>query len=429
MKIPPRPGAAVLLLAATALAFAGCRADAPVLPDGVADEASPADLVAQLAELLPRVERLSGLERVGELRMRRQSREDARRHVEQRLDRDLPPERLDGVHRAYAALGLVPDTLDLRALLLDLYSEQVLGYYDPDTRTLFVLEGEEAVGLRPLLAHELVHALQDQHANLDSLVSHERGNDRQTAAHAALEGHAMVVMFAVLAEEATRRRLDPTTLPDPSPDPGEALAAQNEAFPVFGRAPDVIRETLLFPYIHGARFVHQLWSSMAPLERYPAPMDSLLPQSTHQIMEPRAFLAARREPVELRFHDVPAGREPVYENTLGRLETGIFLAAHGGADARDVASGWLGDRFLLLTDSAASDVLHWVTVWQDEAAADAFLQVLVPTPASIAPRTMHAYRGAVGDHAAVHVVIAPADTDPLTLAPPPVSATGQTPDQ
>jgi len=402
-----------LLLAAP---LAACRPDgAPPVADGIADAESPADLVALMGQLLPRVERLSGLDRLDVLRMRRQGRDEARRYVELRLDSEMPPERMDAVHRTYAALGLVHDTLDLRALLLDLYTEQVLGYYDPRTSTLYVLEGEDAAGLRPLLAHELVHALQDQHTDIDALVAPERGNDRQTAAHAALEGHAMVVMFAVLAEEATRRTIDPVALPDPSLDLAEALAQQNRDFPVFARAPAVIQETLMFPYVHGASFVHQLWSALAPLERYPAPLDTLLPQSTAHVLEPVRFLQQRTPPVELRFDTPAAGWSVVYENTLGRLETGIFLESLAGADARAAADAWAGDRFLLVSADAAGDVLHWVSVWQGAAAAEAFLQAVRgarPPPG----RSLSAVAETVDGLPAVRVTITPA-----TLPEPPAA--------
>jgi hypothetical protein len=370
------------LLVVAALGIAACRGDMPAtLEHGVADADSPPDLVALLAELLPRVERLSGLDRIDMLRMRRQGRDDARRYVEARLDSEMPPERLDGLRRTYVMLGLLPDTLELRALLLDLYTEQVLGYYDPGTKTLYVVEGEDAAGLRPLLAHELVHALQDQHVDIDSIVAWRRGNDRQTAAHAAIEGHAMVVMFAVLAEEATRRSVDPVSLPDPSTELADALRAQNEEFPVFARAPAIIRETLLFPYVSGPSFVHQLWSSMAPRDRYPAPIDSLLPQSTAHVMQPTRFIDARREPLELRFPAAPRGWDIVYENTLGMLETSILLGERGGTAARAAASGWAGDRLLLVSRADGAQALHWISVWEDDAAAARFAAALVAASA------------------------------------------------
>ena len=105
------------------------------------------------------------------------------------------------MHATYAALGLIPDTLDLRALMMEVYKEQIIGYYDPKAEELYVVEGVPRGEVRPVLAHELVHALQDQYADLEALIAPERGNDRQTAAQAALEGHATLVMFALMLEE------------------------------------------------------------------------------------------------------------------------------------------------------------------------------------------------------------------------------------
>lgn len=396
------------LVAVPALLLAACRADAPPVATGFADEASPEALVAVVQEMLPSIERLSGLDRTDVLRMRFQSREAAREYVLRRLETEMPPERLEAVRRTYVALGLLPDTLDLRALLLDLYTEQVLGYYDPAARTLYIIEGEDPEALRPVIAHELVHALQDQHTNLDSLIAWERGNDRQSAAHAAMEGHAMVVMFAVLAETATRRRVDPVRMPNPADELGPALAAQNEQFPVFQQAPRVIRETLVFPYVHGADFVHRLWSSMAGQARYPAPLDTLLPQSTAQVLQPeRNFIERRVEPVELRADAAPPGYSTVVENTLGQHETAIFLAEHLGEAARVTAQGWAGDRFVLLADAQGRDVLHWASVWQDAAAADDFAAA-VQRAGAARGRTVRVQRRDIDGRPAVVVVDAPA---------------------
>jgi hypothetical protein len=397
-----------------ALALAGCRADARNVTD-FADEASPPELVRLVAGMMPAIERLSGLDRVDVLRMRYQDREAARRYVEERLSAEMPPERLDGARRTYVALGLLPDTLDLATLLLDLYTEQVLGYYDPGSGTLFIIEGESVESLRPVIAHELVHALQDQHTSLDSLIAPARGNDRQTAAHAAMEGHAMVVMFAVLAETATRSQVDPTTLPNPARELGPALEAQNEQFPVFRRAPAVIRETLLFPYVHGAAFVYEVWQSMSGVERYPAPLDTLLPQSTAQVLNPRErFIRGRVEPVEVEFGVVPAGWSVVYENTLGQLETSIFLAEHIDDAARVAADGWAGDRFLLLTDGT-DDVLHWISLWESAAAAVRFARSAERVAEGWPARSISVLQEQTGSHAAVRVVMAPATVDPAAL--------------
>ena len=65
------------------------------------------------------------------------SREQVRSYLLAKLDQELPPARMRGLETAYRLFGLLPDTLDLRGLLLDLYAEQVAGYYDPDSAMLF----------------------------------------------------------------------------------------------------------------------------------------------------------------------------------------------------------------------------------------------------------------------------------------------------
>jgi hypothetical protein len=408
-------GLAAGLLAASVV-LGSCRSQAADPREAVTDSDTPAELARLVTPLMPRLERLSGLDLRETLRVRRQSREDAREYVTARLAQEMPPDVLDGVRRTYVALGMLPDTLDLEALLLDLYTEQVLGYYDPGSRTLYVVDSPDAAALQPVLAHELVHALQDQHTDLDELIGRDRGNDRQTAAHAAMEGHAMLVMFAVLAEQATGAVVDPAALPSPATELGPALALQNEQFPVFGRAPLVIRETLLFPYLSGADFVHALWSSLAPLDRYPAPIDSLLPQSTEQVLRPRdRFIAERDDPIEVRFDDADGTADVVHEDTFGQFETGIFLEQHLGPDARGAADGWDGDR-LRVVEHAGFDILQWISIWESGAQADRFADAVGRAARQRAGRRVSVDRVEVDGKAAVRVLDAPADAPSLPAA-------------
>jgi len=417
-----RPHGVACLAAAFVLMGAACgergAAPGPAAADttAVVDAESPPDLASVVEQMMPALERLSGLDRLETLRVRRQSRQGARTYVETRLDEELSPAERDAVRRTYVGLGLLPDTLDLDALLIDLYTEQVLGYYDPSARTLFVVSGERVSELQPVIAHELVHALQDQHTNLDSLIAGERGNDRQTAAHAAMEGHAMLVMFALLAEQATNTTVDPATLPNPAEELGPALEAQNAEYPVFRRAPPVIRETLLFPYLNGVDFVHTLWSSRRPLERYPAPLDSLLPQSTEQVIHvEEKFILHRDEPVPVTLGAVPAGWSVAREDEFGQLETAIYLGQHLGTAARAAAEGWDGDRYALLVSPDGADVIYWRSLWDTTATADRFADAARRAADRRRDRSIVVQRELVDGRAGVRVVDAPAGVaaDPL----------------
>lgn len=343
--------------------------------DREAPQAGPTDqaLAALVDSVMPRLQVLAGLQKRADVRMQLQNRDSLRHYIEARLAEELPPQELAGIKATYVALGLMRADLDLPRLLLDLYTEQVVGYYDPDSKKLFVVAGADRETIRPVLVHELVHALQDQHTNLDSLIARERGNDRQTAAQSAIEGHATMVMVAFLAEAQARGPVDPRILPDIGQQIRPALEEQNAQFPVFQRAPRVLREALLFPYAAGAAFVQKLWAR--PLETgfgdpYPAPLGERLPSSTEQVMHPESrFLVERDEPTELRF--TAASADLVRENTLGELETSIVLSEHLGPDAARQAQGWDGDRYRLIR-IGDRHVLIWYSIWDNSAAADGF---------------------------------------------------------
>ncbi len=361
-----RTGKTLVLVLALLAGAAGCEAqgDDPAGASGM----SHAQLRTMIDSLLPPIARVSGMEVRRPVGFAMQSRAGARAFIEGELEKELGSAELDGMERAYKAFGLLPDTLDLRAMLLDLYEEQVLGYYDPVTDTLFVLDEATAATAAPVVAHELVHALQDQHTDLDSLVARERGNDRQMAAQAAAEGQAMLVMMGVQAAQSSGEPIDLSALPDLSQLMARAAEADYSQFPVFQRAPRLVKETMLFPYVGGVGFVQALFRARGD-GRPPIPFGDLLPQSTEQVLAPGArFLAERDEPTEIELGDAGAGWRVVYANTLGQLETSILLTEHLGEAAS--ARGWDGDRYALLEGTGGEEALVWYSVWDDGEAAD-----------------------------------------------------------
>ncbi len=322
--------------------------------------------------LLPQIAEASGLAVRRPVAYTLQPRSKARAFLVAQLDEERAE--LEGMERAYKALGLLPDTLRLRPLMLDLLTEQVVGYYDPRTDRLYVVEGVPLATAGPVVAHELVHALQDQHTNLDSLVLPERGNDRRLAAQSAAEGQAMFVMLALQAAETSGRPIDPGALPDLGPMLRPALEAQNEQYPVFQRAPRLVRETLIFPYIGGAGFVQALHRAREGGQP-PVPFGDLLPQSTEQVLDPEgAFLGSRDHPTELTLGPASNGWSVAYQNTLGQLEARILMTERAGQSAADAVAGWDGDRYTVLDGPAGAVALVWYSVWDDPAAADRFVR-------------------------------------------------------
>ncbi|NJD19195.1 MAG: hypothetical protein FIA95_07945, partial [Gemmatimonadetes bacterium] len=267
---------AVLTLAV--LALSACAGDAQQTPPLAAS--SDRELRELAGALLPDLARRSGLELKRPVRLERRTRADLVRYLRHKLDEELPEAEARRTVAVYALLGLVPDTLDLRALMLGLYTEQVAGFYEPDSTALFILADQPASVLQPLLVHELVHALQDQSADLEALTDAELGNDRASAAQAAIEGHATLVMLEYLSEQMRGAPVDLGRVRDFASSMRPALEGMQGQFPALAGAPPVVRQALLFPYVEGTAFVQGLWTRGTR----GAPFGADLPISTEQVL-------------------------------------------------------------------------------------------------------------------------------------------------
>lgn len=344
-------------------------------PAGRPEREAPTDsaLRAMAEALVPAVESLAALPFRRPPRLAWSSRSSLEDFLLDELADQWPEERARAVRDAYARLGLVPHELDLRDLLRDLYLEQVVGYYDPEADTLFVRDDVGRSMLRSVLVHELVHALQDQHLDLDSLTEARSGdNDAATAARAALEGHATYAMTAWQFRQQTGRTVDLTRLPNLSELVGTSELASLAGTPHLSGAPTVVRETLIFPYVGGMGLVQSLWRARP--ER-PAPMGRWMPASTEQVLHPDRLLSDPPDaPTTVRFTSSPAGWREVHADGLGELEVRIWLRTHLADSTRadGAAAGWDGDRYRLLRASDGGEALAWVTVWDGPAEADAF---------------------------------------------------------
>ncbi len=353
------------------------------------------------AELVPAVERAVGLRFKHPPGIAARSREQVRSYLRHKLDTDLPPDELRGITLAYRLFGLIPDTLDLRALLLALYTEQVVGYYDPDSSMLYVVEGTDPAQARLVLAHELVHALQGQYLNLDSLLNQPHQNDRRMAAQAVMEGQATLASLTVLMPE---QRYD--SMPDFWRRFRRSVREQQSHMPVFGSAPLIVREDLIFPYLAGADFVR--WFQRAHPDT--VPYGRRLPQSTEQVLHPDRY-REDDEPVSLAFR---SGPDVVYQDGLGEFETRVLLTELSGNESVGVAGalGWAGDRYAVLA-TGTDHALVWWTVWDTEGAGHRFAQLLERewSRRERAGRRALVTSGTMGLRSAVQLVDAPPGWD------------------
>lgn len=367
-----------MLTLAAALFVSACAAAA----DTTWVRSSDPALARMAGELLPALAAKANLALTEPVRVEWRSREELERYLRVKVDEELPVERAQALSDAYRLLGLFPASVDLRALLLDVHLEQVAGFYDPDSTALFVMREQPEAMTRTILVHELVHAIQDQTTSLDSITARERGTDRQTAAQAAIEGHATLVMLEFMAEGMRGEPLDLSTVTDFQGRIRPLLEQARTQYPALASAPRVIQESLLYPYLAGAGFVQALWQARGGR---PAPFGRDLPQSTEQVDDPARFVGVRDEPTALAL--AAPGVEIRLEDELGQLGTRILLEERAGAQAGAAARGWDGDRFLLWGQGGQSGLV-WAVVWDDPTARDAFLDALAGAGWALDARTV-----------------------------------------
>lgn len=336
---------------------------------------SDPELARMAGELLPDLAARAGLSLKSPVRIERRTRGELERYLEFKLEEELSAEEAESITAVYALLGLVPADLDLKGVLKDVYLEQVAGFYDPDSTTLFVMDDQSAELTEVLLVHELVHAIQDQTADLDAITDPGLGNDRRAAAQAAIEGHATLIMFEFMMERLQRRRVDVTEISDFTDQIRPTLAASQAQSPAFAAAPRIIQESLLFPYLEGASFVEALWKSQ---RNRPAPFAEQLPVSTEHILHPESFVADPRDhPTAVRIESLN-GIRPLYTDALGELEMRILLETHLGPSGAELSAGWDGDRYGLFETEGGGRSLVWVSVWDGVASRDRFVEALAP---------------------------------------------------
>jgi hypothetical protein len=347
----------IATLTTLALLLAACRPGS--------SEQSYADRVA---EDIPKIEKTVGVPFKHPPKLEVKSRDQVRAFVTAQLRDSAAQRDLAGREAAYKAFGLIPDTANVRKLFVDLLTEQIVGYYDPKTKVLYIVKGAPDDVASLTIMHELVHALQDQYINLDSLLNAKGGgdDDQQAAAQAVIEGEAtfeqVSSMFGGSTNVASR-------LPG-GWDRVRDMIRDDHSQPIFTAAPMVIQEELLFPYINGAEFVRRF------KEREPGKLPFQdMPKSTEQVMHDRAYFSTPRDaPVRITLPKVAGS---IYENTLGEFDTRLFLFEHlhDQQVAARAAMGWGGDRYVIVHTQSGNGVV-WVTAWDSAIDAAEFVDAL-----------------------------------------------------
>ncbi|MGN6189835.1 MAG: hypothetical protein ACTHOE_13145 [Conexibacter sp.] len=248
--------------------------------------------------------------------------------------RTQPPAQARAAEELLKLLALIPADVDLNAIQGSVYSEQVAGYYDPRRKRLALVRGAGVDDVT--LAHELTHALEDQHADLARLGSDPHtGDDARTAQQALVEGSATLVMERYAQRWPSRAPL------------GDALAGMTQ---VTGARPlpQYVVRTLVFPYFQGEAFVRALlragggrWTLVDVAERTRPPV------STAEILQPLRYMRFE-QPLPAQLAEPGGAWHRLAGSTLGAEDLAALLSPSLGAvAARELTGGWRGGRYAL----------------------------------------------------------------------------------
>jgi len=306
--------------------------------------ATNAEFAAAADEVLHQMSEITGLKLLTPLKKSLRSRDQIRAYVinEMKEDKD-EAERYAG-ERSAEAFGLLPKGFDLDNFMIDLLTEQIAGLYDPKTHEFYVADWIPAADQKMVMAHELTHALQDQHFKIDNWVKAARPNDdAELARESVLEGSAMAAMVDYLLQGTGRSLQD---LPDIDPS---MLVGDMESTPMLKKAPPFLRDALIFPYLDGLNFSAAIvrpkgWDALSGVFAKP-------PISTQQIMHPATYFSFRVPPkADLPPLDKDLGSDwtRLEDNLMGEFGWKEVLKQFVGEDrATPLAAAWSSDRYIL----------------------------------------------------------------------------------
>lgn len=298
------------------------------------------------------------------------------------LARNTTPAELELDAREGEMIGLYPPKVDLAKENLTMLKSQLAGFYDSRQKDMVIIERpipanpmvnprllEFALKLSTagVVAHELTHALQDQHFDITAEQKAAHGNaDRELALRALLEGDATLSGFCSVVGRAD----DPTIdyFLDHSADASMVFLGSANGLGV------QMRKLLIFPYLDGARFVaagydRGGWAAVDAIYRNP-------PQSTRQIIHPELYFDHPDAPLQVRvggYEKILAAWKKADEDTFGELVLRMLIEHWIGEQTPYVAAadGWAGDRFVALQKS--SDVtLLWIVAFHNRGQAENF---------------------------------------------------------
>src|ERR1017187_8514899 len=312
-------------------------------------------------------------------------------YLNEKFQDDEGAKRLQKSEIVLKKFGLLDRDFDLKPFLLALLKEQIEAYYDSKTKTVNLLDWIGIEEQKPVLAHELTHALQDQHIDLEKWgdqtpddvslnasgdSEHLAKDEMDTAREAVVEGQATAVMM-----DYSLKPMGKSLVKDPEVmDFVRQQMSASQDSPVLARAPLLLSEALVFPYREGLSFEQDVWMDQGQTAAFTGTLDHP-PTSSWEILNPREYEKRHTPAVPLlpNIHPLVDSLYKPYDiGQMGQLDLRILTEIFGGEQAsRDLTPAWggglywAGQRLSAKTpaDKANTDsiAIFYLSAWKNSA--------------------------------------------------------------
>jgi hypothetical protein len=369
-------------------------------PEQKITPAQAKELFASVDQILGFASKDSNLPIQHPVKRRLTNRGEVEHYILSKMKDDKDAQRLESSEIVLKKFGLLDRDFHLRPFIVSLLTEQIAGYYDSKSKTVNLLDWIAPDEQKPVLAHELTHALQDQHVdlekwsdqskesvakNVDEDNDHLRVDEADTAREAVAEGQAMVVF---LDWGLAPKGQSLAKLPDIAGQLDDLDESDSSDSPVLKRAPLMLKESLLFPYREGLNFEQVVLKDQGAKQAFAGALDRP-PGTSYEIMHPRAW-ERQVHPTLLTMPDIhpliDADYAPYDIGVMGELDVRILAELFAGkAGAADLTPEWDGGMYYAAQsraaktpeekDSTKSVALLYLSQWKSKEAAANFAAV------------------------------------------------------
>jgi len=353
-------------------------------------------LSAEINEIMDFASRDSGLARRSAVKHQLVSQDDVKLHTVAALAGLEETQRMARSEIVLKKFGYLPREFNLKEFLVTASPKSLGGYYEFRTKTINLVNWVGLEEQRPILAHELTHALQDQNYDLmrwAHLAPHPAamgvGADEATEAvarRAVVEGQAMIVYLDYLLKPYGRTLGD---TPEAMEYVKDRLTATYDTSVVIRNSPLLLKDVGLFPYREGFVFELELLRKGGTSQAFAGAFDHP-PANSHEIIEPKAYLEGEKTPA-VTIPDLTgllADKYEVYDSgSMGQLDVRILAQQLGSEnDMFTVTPAWNGGAYVAVKRKPAAGgqnapvstgdiALLYVSRWKTAAAARRFMDV------------------------------------------------------